>query len=102
MSESDAEVINRIAEKQLEKIEKASAEEPNIKKAIEIVEAFLKSTPVMCYGGTAINNLLKPSDQFYDFTREVPDYDFYSRTPQVHAMDFADKLSLAGIQDVQV
>jgi hypothetical protein len=102
MSESEAEVINRIAEKQLEKIEKAAAEEPNIKKAIEIVEAFLKSTPVMCYGGTAINNLLKPSDQFYDFTREVPDYDFYSKTPQVHAMDIADKLSHAGIPDVQV
>lgn len=102
MSESDAEVINRIAEKQLEKIEKASADDPHIKKSIEIVEAFLRSSQVMCYGGTAINNLLKPRDQFYDFTRETPDYDFYSKTPQLHAMKIADQLSSAGIPDVQV
>ena len=102
MAESDAEQINEIAEKQLEKIEKASAENPNIKKSIDIVEAFLRSHDVMCYGGTAINNLLKPKDQFYDFTRETPDYDFYSKTPQLHAMEIADKLHAAGVPDVQV
>lgn len=98
----DAEAINKIAEAQLEKIEQSQAEDPNIKKSIAIVEAFLKSHPVMCYGGTAINNLLDPKDRFYDFTRETPDYDFYSKTPQVHAMEIADKLFAAGIPDIQV
>jgi hypothetical protein len=98
----DADVINQIAETQLEKIEMAAAEDPNIKKSIKIVEAFLRSHPVMCYGGTAINNLLDEKDRFYDFTRETPDYDFYSKTPQVHAMEIADKLFAAGIPDIQV
>ena len=98
----DADVINQIAEDQLEKIEKAQADDLNIKKSIKIVEAFLKSHHVMCYGGTAINNLLDAKDQFYDFTRETPDYDFYSKTPQIHAMEIADKLFAAGIPDIQV
>ncbi len=98
----DAKVINQIAEDQLEKIERAQADDPNIKKSITIVEAFLKSNRVMCYGGTAINNLLDKKDQFYDFARETPDYDFYSKTPQLHAMEIADKLFRAGIPDVQV
>ena len=102
MGDSDAEKINEIAEAQLEKIEKAAAEDPNIKKSIAIVEEFLKSHPVMCYGGTAINNMLDPEDRFYDFTRETPDYDFYSKTPQLHAMEIADKLHAAGIPDIQV
>jgi glutamate mutase epsilon subunit len=71
----DADAIDQIAEDQLEKIERAQAEDPNIKKSIKIVEAFLKSHPVMCYGGTAINNLLDEKDRFYDFTRETPDYE---------------------------
>jgi hypothetical protein len=98
----DADEINQIAEDQLEKIERAQAEDPNIKKSIAIVEAFLKSNHVLCYGGTAINNLLDPKDRFYDFTRETPDYDFYSKTPQLHAMEIADKLFAAGIPDIQV
>jgi len=98
----DADTINRIAEEQLEKLETNAAEDPNIKKSIGIVEAFLKSHSVMCYGGTAINNLLDPKDRFYDFARETPDYDFYSKTPQIHAMEIADKLFAAGIPDIQV
>jgi hypothetical protein len=102
MSDSDAAEINKIAEKQLEKMEKELTEDPSIKSSIQVVEEFLKSHRVMCYGGTAINNLLKPKNQFYDFTREVPDYDFYSATPQEHAMEVADKLMAAGVPDVQV
>ena len=82
MSDPDAVEINTIAEKQLKKMEQELTEDPNIKTSIRVVEAFLKSHRVMCYGGTAINNLLKPKHQFYDFSREVPDYDFYSATPQ--------------------
>lgn len=100
--DKDAAAINEIAEKQLEKIERESAEEPSIKTAIQVVETFLKHNPVMCYGGTAINNLLQPKDQFYDFSREVPDYDFYSKTPQIHAMKIADLLHAAKVPDVQV
>ena len=41
MSDPDADVINEIAEKQLEKMEKELTEDPSIKSSIKVVEAFL-------------------------------------------------------------
>ena len=39
---------------------------PEIQDIIKIVEDFLKKTKRICYGGTAINNILPLEDQFYD------------------------------------
>ncbi len=82
--------------------DKKVASNPNIKLSLGIVADFLKHHPVMCYGGTAINNLLPPEDRFYDPETTVPDYDFYSKTPQEHSMMLADKLKAAGIETVDV
>lgn len=82
--------------------DKRAASNPLVKQSLGIVREFLKNHPVMCYGGTAINNLLPPEDRFYDPTTTIPDYDFYSRTPQEHAMILANKLAEAGIQSVEV
>ena len=82
--------------------DKKAAANPITKQSLAIVHQFLKDYSVMCYGGTAINNLLPPEDRFYDPETTVPDYDFYSRTPQEHAMTLADKLSAAGILSVEV
>ena len=38
---------------------------PDIKEIIMIVEDFLKTTRRVCYGGTAINNILPLEDQFH-------------------------------------
>ena len=81
---------------------KTEAADPTTRTSIEVVENFLKNHPVMCYGGIAINNLLPPKDQFYDFEVEVPDYDFFSKTPQNHAMMLADQLYAKGIKAVEV
>ena len=56
----------------------------------------------MCYGGTAINNLLPKEDQFYNLSVDIPDYDFYSETPQVHAAKLADRIAKAGYKSVEV
>lgn len=82
--------------------DKRAAANPFVKQSLGIVRAFLKDHPVMCYGGTAINDLLPPEDRFYDPATTIPDYDFYSRTPQEHAMILANKLSDAGIASVEV
>jgi hypothetical protein len=55
----------------------------------------------MCYGGTAINNLLPPEDRYYDPETTVPDYDFYSKNPQEDAMKLANQLSAAGVVNVE-
>jgi Poly(A) polymerase catalytic subunit len=85
-----------------EQIDKEAASDPDVKKMIKIVREFIETHRVMCYGGTAINNLLPPEDQFYDFSMEIPDYDFFSETPQLHAAKLADRLAKAGFTSVEV
>jgi len=82
--------------------EKRAAADPLVKTALKVVEDFLKNHRVMCYGGTAINNLLPEKDRFYDPIREVPDYDFFSETPQEHSMILSNKLAEAGILNIEV
>jgi len=74
---------------------------PEVKKIIVIVENFLKKTKLLCYGGTAINNLLPKSDQFYDKDVELPDYDFFSPTPVKHAKDLANIYYKKGYNEVE-
>ena len=82
--------------------DKRAASDPLTKTALAIVEEFLKTHRVMCYGGTAINNLLPKEDRFYNPETDVPDYDFFSETPQEHAMVLANKLAVAGIKNIEV
>lgn len=79
-----------------------AAASPDVRKSLEVVEQFLKHHPVMCYGGTAINNLLPPESRFYDPAVDIPDYDFFSKTPQEHAVIIANKLVERGIPNVEV
>ncbi len=94
--------IERIAEIAQEQIDKENATNPIVKTALSIVEDFIKSNRVMCYGGTAINNLLPSEDRFYDPEKDIPDYDFFSETPQIHAAKLADELVAAGFRSVEV
>ena len=78
------------------------AHNPRIQKIIQIVREFIEKRRVLCYGGTAINNLLPKEDQFYDPNFDIPDYDFYSEQPQVHAMELADIFYARGFQNIEV
>ena len=44
-------------------------------KIINLVENFIKLNQLICYGRTAINNILPVDSQFYDKSIEIPDYD---------------------------
>ena len=57
---------------------------------IRILEDFMRRKKVVCYGGTAINNILPVTDQFYDKDVEIPDYDFFSPMALKHATELAD------------
>jgi len=80
---------------------KQTIENPEIKKIIAIVESFLKTKQLICYGGTAINNILPREDQFYDKELELPDYDFYSTNPVNDAKELADIYFEKGFTDVE-
>jgi hypothetical protein len=82
--------------------DKRAAADPAVRLALQAVEEFLKLHPVMCYGGTAINNLLPKADRFYNPETDIPDYDFFSKTPQEHAMMLANRLQETGIKNIEV
>ena len=98
---SELESIKKIAESQGEMLEARAAEDPSVTKSTKIVEDFLKTHRVLCYGGTAINNLLPEKERFYGPT-ETPDYDFFTETPQEHGMYLSDKMAAAGIESIEM
>jgi hypothetical protein len=79
-----------------------AAKDPGTVTSLAVVKNFLKTHPVLCYGGTAINNLLPKEDQFYNPEEDVPDYDFFSKTPQAHSVMIANQLRAKGITSVEV
>lgn len=99
---STMEDIERVVEKLEHENDKTAATNPSVQKSLAIVKEFIQTHPVICYGGTAINNLLPEKDRFYDPMTTIPDYDFYSKTPQEHAMILANKLAASGISVVEV
>ena len=74
---------------------------PTIKKIIKIIEEFLKDTKLMCYGGTAINNILPRHEQFYNKSLEIPDYDFFSPDAMNDAKKLADIYHKSGFEEVE-
>lgn len=78
---------------------KANSEE--IQKILKIVEQFIIDKHLICYGGTAINNILPKNAQFYNREVEIPDYDFFSPNALDDAKELADIYYNAGYIDVE-
>ncbi len=72
-----------------------------VDKMIKILEGFLMKKKLVCYGGTAINNILPVNDQFYDRDVEIPDYDFYSSNALDDAKELADLYHSNGYEEVE-
>jgi hypothetical protein len=84
-----------------EKQGKIVANSPEIKRIIGIVENFLRQKQLICYGGTAINNILPKQDQFYNKDVEIPDYDFYSWNALINAKELVDIYIKEGFIEVE-
>ena len=80
---------------------KQQTSDPDVKKIINILEEFLKKKKLVCYGGTAINNILPLEDQFYDKNVEIPDYDFFSPNALNDAKELADIYYKSGFNEVE-
>lgn len=74
---------------------------PDIQKIIKEVENFIRKRKLVCYGGTAINNLLPVDDQFYNLDIELPDYDVYSSNAMKDAIDLANIYHKMGFDEVE-
>ncbi len=77
------------------------AQSPEVAEIIAVLERFLVQKQLICYGGTAINNILPAEAQFYNRNVEVPDYDFFSPNALADAKELADMYYLAGYDDVE-
>ena len=94
--------ILRQAVDESEKIQgKKVANSPEVQAMVKILEDFLISTKCICYGGTAINNILPNHARFYNKEIEVPDYDFYSKDALSDAKKLADIYYKHGYADVE-
>jgi hypothetical protein len=84
-----------------EKIARRVVQSDEIKRIIKIVEDFIKRKALICYGGTAINNILPSDDQFYNKEVEIPDYDFFAVNALADAKELADVYYKQGFTDVE-
>ena len=72
-----------------------------IREILKIVEKFIVDKKRMCYGGTAINNILPQDAQFYNRDIEIPDYDFFSPNALEDSKELADIYYKNGYKDVE-
>jgi hypothetical protein len=94
-------ILRMAVDKAEEKMAKRIINSDDIKRIIHIVENFIKMKNLICYGGTAINNILPEEDQFYNKELEVPDYDFFSINALEDAKGLADLYYKEGFTDVE-
>jgi hypothetical protein len=94
-------ILRMAVDKAEEKIAKRVVNSEDIRNIIKIVEDFIKQKNLICYGGTAINNILPTEDQFYNKELEVPDYDFFTINALDDAKELADIYYKKGFTDVE-
>jgi len=94
-------ILRMAVDKAEEKMGRRVVNSEDVQKIIDIVEEFIKRKKLICYGGTAINNILPEEDRFYNKEVEVPDYDFFSQNALHDAKELADIYYKKGFLDVE-
>ena len=83
------------------KIARRVVNSDEVQKIIDIVEEFIRHKKLICYGGTAINNILPEEERFYNKDIEIPDYDFFSQNALNDAKELTDIYYKKGFLDVE-
>ena len=94
-------ILRMAVDKAEEKMGKRVVNSEDVQKIIDIVEVFIKEKKEICYGGTAINNILPEEDRFYNKEVEIPDYDFFSQNALEDAKELANIYYKKGFIDVE-
>jgi hypothetical protein len=101
LEEKELEILRKAVDKAERKSGRKLVESEQIQNIISIVENFIRRKKLVCYGGTAINNILPVEEQFYDRSIELPDYDFFSSNALNDAKELADIYYENGYTDVE-
>jgi hypothetical protein len=100
-SDCEMAILRMAVDQAEEKMGKRIANSEDIQKIINVVEDYLKTEDLICYGGTAINNILPEEDKFYNTDVEIPDYDFFSYDALEKAKKLADIYYKKGFTEVE-
>jgi len=92
--------LKAAAEEAAKKIDYDTAHDEEIRKAIDIVEKFLRKSKRVCYGGQAINIYMPETLKFYDTEYNLPDYDFFTPFADRDVTDLVAMLQKAGFTEV--
>ena len=100
-SECELAILRHAVDESDKEIKQKMTTSPDVKRMIDILEKFLVRKQLICYGGTAINNILPEEMRFYDKNLDVPDYDFYSSDALNDAVELADVYFNEGYVNVE-
>ena len=100
MNDKELEILRNAVDLTEKTQKRRRLQNPEIIKIVEIVEEFITKKKLICYGGTAINNILPEITQFYDKELDLPDYDFFSPFAMKHAIELADIYYKKGYTEV--
>jgi hypothetical protein len=92
--------LKEVVHQAQKKIDLESAQNPELQRAIHIVESFLKRSGRVCYGGQAINVQLPAKHQFYNLETSLPDYDFFSPDEKSDIDKIIEELREAGFEEI--
>jgi hypothetical protein len=81
--------------------ERFAAEDVEARKIVEVMEAYLRRTKRIVYGGAAINAHLSPETRFYDPRLNLPDYDFMTPDPLQDTANLIAEFKREGFQEVE-
>lgn len=94
-------LVKEIAEEAQHSQEYKVAQDPETLGAVHIVEEFLRTKKRICYGGQAINAHLPKKYQFYKDT-DLPDYDFFTPTPDQDIDELVDMFTKKGYKEIGI
>ena len=99
--ECEMTILRHAVDETTQKQKEKTANTKDISDMIKIVEDFILRKKLICYGGTAINNILPKYAQFYDRDLEIPDYDFFSDNAMKDAKELTDIFFKAGYLETE-
>jgi len=92
--------LRQVVHQAQKRIDLEAAQNPELQRAIHIVETFLKKSGRVCYGGQAINVQLPAKQQFYNLETSLPDYDFFSPNEKDDTERLIHHLKAAGFTEI--
>jgi len=101
LEDLEIQMLHKAMEEATEKNPHKLTYSSEIKDIIQILEDFIREKKLICYGGTAINNILPNHDQFYNKEVEIPDYDVFSPIAMKDVKEMADLFYKKGYNDVE-